>query len=86
MTEYIERELARQVICGWCEYDSCLADDYYWNKCDAKRRLDDIPSADVVRVVRCKECKHRQYDAIFGKSWCNGRLVTNDHFCAYGER
>lgn len=51
MGGYIERERARNVICGWCEYDSCLADDYYWDKCDAKRRLDDIPSADVVPVV-----------------------------------
>lgn len=48
MTEYIDRELARQVICGWCEYDTCPGYDYYWDKCDAKRRLDDIPSADVV--------------------------------------
>lgn len=52
MAEYIERDQAREVICGWCEYaGSCLADDYYWNKCDAKRRLDDIPSADVQPVV-----------------------------------
>ncbi len=51
MAEYIEREQARQVICGWCEYDTCLADDYYWNKCDAKGRLDAIPSADVKPVV-----------------------------------
>lgn len=52
MAEYIERDQAREVICGWCEYaGSCLADDYYWNKCDAKRRLGDIPSADVQPVV-----------------------------------
>lgn len=72
MAEYIEREQAREVICGWCEYDSCPGYDYYWDKCDAKRRLGDIPSADVQPVVhghwiqnyetddgrqlRCSEC------------------------------
>lgn len=51
MAEYIKCEQAREVICGWCEYTTCLADDYYWDKCDAKRRLGDIPAADVKPVV-----------------------------------
>lgn len=45
------------------------------------------PTADVVEVVRCKDCKHReQYD-------CNNIMldgtkcgVTDDWFCADGER
>lgn len=51
MAEYIEREQAREVLCGWCEYDTCPGYDYYWDKCDAKRRLGDIPTADVQPVV-----------------------------------
>ena len=36
-------------------------------------------------VVRCKDCKHYQYDAIFLQGWCNGRKVEKDDFCSYGE-
>ena len=37
-------------------------------------------------IVRCKDCKHYQYDAIFLQGWCNGRMVEKDDFCGYGER
>lgn len=43
-----------------------------------------IPSADVVEVVRCKECKH--YDAKFGLCERGDIMVHDaDFFCAYGE-
>ena len=53
---------------------------------DMKRRLDDwvktLPSADVVQVVRCKDCKYRESD-----DFCVGRgfpyqLVAGDEFCS----
>ena len=63
---------------------------------DMKRRLDDwvktLPSADVVPVVRCKDCKHyyfadnripqeqRYVCEISGEIW------KPDSFCSYGER
>ena len=37
-------------------------------------------------VVRCGECKYRQYDALFHQSYCNGNRVTDDWYCADGER
>ena len=48
--------------------------------------LSDIPAADVVPVVRCKECKFRDND-----DFCTGRgfpcqLVPDDGFCDKGER
>ena len=48
--------------------------------------LSDIPAADVVPVVRCKECKFREND-----DFCTGRgfpyqLVPDDGFCDKGER
>jgi hypothetical protein len=60
---------------------------------DMKRRLDDwvktLPSADVVQVVRCKNCKHHAYDEIFSCYWCEypGRVrdTTPDGFCEKGE-
>ena len=48
-----------------------------------------LPDADVVEVVRCKDCKRR-----IEKRWCyslhtyNGEPVgvADDFFCAYGKR
>lgn len=50
------------------------------------------PTADVVEVVFCKDCKH-EYTDPFCQMWCRlhrkhegERLVEEDHFCSYGER
>ena len=48
--------------------------------------VEDIKPADVVPVVRCKECKFREND-----DFCTGRgfpcqLVPDDGFCDKGER
>ena len=45
-----------------------------------------VPAADVVEVVRCKDCKYRDDD-----DFCTGRgypnvLVPDDGFCDKGER
>lgn len=54
---------------------------------DVKAELEEAPTADVVEVVRCKDCKHReQYDCnhiTLGGTKCG---VTDDWFCADGER
>lgn len=49
MKEYIEREAVRDLM------ERALEDD--WEIQYAKDRLSDIPAADVVEVVRCKDCK-----------------------------
>jgi hypothetical protein len=46
--------------------------------------IDEIPTADVVEVVRCKDCRHKNPN-------CNKCLRDNlwhdsDDFCSYGER
>ena len=54
-----------------------------------------LPDADVVEVVRCKDCKH--YDNTEGIQWCHlnskfGKFAMDwnsfpeDGFCSYGER
>ena len=45
--------------------------------------IDCVPTADVVEVVRCKDCKHKDY--------CCRNVVKFDkdeerRFCSYGER
>lgn len=44
---------------------------------------------DLVAVVRCKDCKHKEKDGISeGFHYCdlNGLQVTDDWFCADGKR
>ena len=41
---------------------------------------------DIVKVVRCKDCKHWQKE-LFGSRWCKGiERIDGDWFCADGER
>lgn len=52
--------------------------------------LEDVEPADVVQVVRCKDCRKCSYDSLFNYYWCNltlgTRRVKSDDFCSYGER
>ena len=53
---------------------------------DAMEAVEDMPAADVVPVVRCKDCKFREND-----DFCTGRgfpyqLVPDNGFCDKGER
>lgn len=51
--------------------------------------LTGLPAADVVQVVRCKDCIHHAYDEIFSCYWCEhpgmAGEVKPDFYCAYGE-
>lgn len=56
-----------------------------------KRVLRDIPTADVVEVVRCRDCKHITVGNIIrGQIYPACRkykiMVGEDFFCADGER
>ncbi len=52
--------------------------------------INTIPTADLVDVVRCRDCKHlANRDEEGGKCWRgNGfaRAMENDDYCSYGER
>lgn len=54
--------------------------------------LDDEPTADVVEIVRCKDCKKRYtkncslcYDTA-NKGYFLWSMINDNFFCAYGER
>lgn len=55
-----------------------------------KRVLREIPAADVVPVVRCKECRYYQNAKVNKKGFlicpASGMEVTEDDYCSYGER
>ena len=85
MAEYIEREAALDCVkCDLGKKDYKIS--YQGAMVEIAFRIDAIPAADVVPVVRCKDCKHYQHDAFFDHDWCNGQRVTPDYYCADGER
>ena len=47
-----------------------------------------IPSADVVEVVRCKDCKHHIYEEpnMVYCPYATASWVSDNWFCADGER
>ena len=48
-----------------------------------------IPTADVVEVVRCEKCKHKDVDA-FTRTVCKRDFniveIKDTDFCSYGEK
>lgn len=83
MAEYIEREaLLKFVENGLNNPDKTKAFGY-----DAVEIMTEVqyaPAADVVEVVRCKDCKHR--DGELGQPNIVCYQMHDDDFCSYGER
>lgn len=86
MAEYIEREKVKEALLGW-DYDP--SDD------DVECAINHIPTADVVEVVRCKDCKHSTL--MYGTYVCDNTqspwfndvfdidMEAND-YCSYGKK
>ena len=83
MAEYIHRDMAI----------ACLTKVEVTEKiptmAHAKRAIADMPAADVVPVVRCKDCEHAY--KCFGRLRCDhgvcmGSIVREDFFCADGVK
>ena len=74
MKEYIEREEAERVAM----YVAVEKDH-------AKELIQRIPAADVVEVVRCKDCDvpHNRW---IGCRYLNGLIPPPDFYCACGKR
>ena len=93
MAEYIERGALRKRLedfSEWCRDGRKEGVDFVLD-----RPLPNTPAADVVEVVRCKDCKYAKvYNDIIGEPHlfcCNGksiyrRKVDFDDFCSNGER
>lgn len=80
MAEYIEREKVCE-LCGAKDIDGCSDECLIF--------MGNIPAADVVPVVRCKDCRYRDPE----NNHCDhagGSAIyfprKPDDFCSYGER
>ena len=88
MAEYIEREQVKDELLSWAV---CIKHPEHLLKEDALCVIDAIPAADVVPVVRCKDCMYRSYDYdCVGNHLCEKRgnryYCEDNDFCSYGER
>ena len=83
MNEYISRDAAISKI----RDQGVLGGDYdaYEREEDVVNTLKSIPAADVVEVVRCKDCAvpHNHWT---GCPRMNGTIMRPDDYCSYGER
>ena len=62
------------------------------NMSDVGMMIEDAPTADVVEVVRCKDCKYNAFQQPNGTIHCHAKrnliceFRSPDDFCSYGER
>ena len=89
-TTFISRQAAIEALGEepevWTDSEGELATRFQW-RID-KNIIETVPAADVVEVVRCKDCKHKEREQP-GMVYCPmmvGSWVADDHFCKCGER
>ena len=92
MTRYIDAdELKRKFKhfcegnCKRCGYSTFLADDEHCGL------IDQAPTADVVEVVRCKDCEYCILNTSSGIYHCKRRGYFSEEteetdFCSYGKK
>ena len=78
MAEYIDRQAALEAIAK-----------SYGDIAEAEDNVRALPTADMVEVVRCKDCEHCSW--LFGKSplcLAGGAWIpiTENDFCAWGKK
>lgn len=87
MAEYIEREALERIFKNWLSDEELLADERIAvETCLAQ--LEDAPAADVVEVVRCKDCIHHTDDIMNDAVvWCEryGIAHLRDYYCSDGK-
>lgn len=81
MTRYIDADALKD-----CIEKEVYAHDYIEH---VYQIIDECPTADVVEVVRCKDCQHRTYDN-YSDVWCCTKcgyeLGEENNFCSWGKR
>lgn len=83
MKDYIERAAVEAML----ENAQIITDGEYCGYCTEDVSLDKIPAADVVGVVRCKECiNHSEVDGYhYCQFWGMYCPDDSDFFCKAGQ-
>ena len=92
--EYIEREAALNAINYNSIIDPTESDIVALTLATAQKHIRKVPAADVVEVVRCKDCQHYIDGCCYVSNRTNKGLYprVNIHsrnendYCSYGER
>ena len=92
MPRYIDADKALEDFDEWCDTTGALGKgtSYYY---EARSCIEDVPTADAVEVVRCKDCVNMGKRPPLPKGyredcgWCvmNGHAVLPEDFCSNGE-
>ena len=93
MSDYIKREDAINKLADEYVFDARSEYEGTFTRADfiddAKETLADIPNADVVEVVRCKDCKYNDQCKHRVVMWVEDPINTwhkDIDFCSYGKR
>jgi hypothetical protein len=79
MDKYVKADRLKEKCAESCKYVR-VGNEEYLSVGDVCRIVDEMPSADVVEVVRCKDCKYRRK----GLPYCG--YFGETAFCSKGER
>lgn len=105
MKDYIKREDATKALTETCDTACPYSKNQRFVMCascrfdDALTIIEDLPSADVEKVIRCKECKYFNLNK-WGKVndiplivaheicdfWGEGCKTDKDAYCSFAER
>lgn len=87
MSDYIDRQMAMSYLERFWDYDTVDGIMASTVLRQVKTDIMNIPSADVIEVVRCKDCTYydpSETDCDWCSAWCG--YTAPDTFCSYGER
>ena len=81
---YVEKEKVLEIAKDkyYSDFHKSMAD-----LTSLRELLEDTPTADVVEVVRCKDCKNLMFSDFYGE--CSKGymgIVSPDDYCSRGER
>lgn len=87
MAEYIERDAVVKRLKTVSMPDDLYSKGIQRGVEHAVDIITEAPAADVVEVVRCKDCKHVLLSSIWAPQCCKFETpVAEDDFCSCGER
>ena len=76
---YIKRTEVIESLTGWETEPTDM---------DIEYTINGIPSADVINVVRCKDCGLKYYSDSGKNLWCDvfDCIMPKDGYCSFGDK